>query len=242
MEIGSRVRISGTNSIWDGKEGTLEDIDEEGGTCTVFVDFKPEEGKRVRQDFSLSAIGESLEETLKDKASGKTGELVKDYKNGYGLFQSSDGDKFDVDINDLEEVEEKGEAKKVLYAETTSSFDDDFNNLSNPKEAEWFLSENESNSLLILERLGLEETIKAKKAKQETISNNNKYKGGVTVYSLFKKSGSSNQFRAYFYRDENKVIFVRCLLKKTNKNSSEEDKAIIDTINYALSNKSIDNK
>lgn len=242
MEIGQRVKITGTNSVWDGKEGIIEELDDNYGTCTVFVDFKPEEGKKVRQDFSIDNISESLSEGLKNKNTGELGNIVKDFNNGFVLFQSEDGSKSQVAKDDLEEVEDKEEATKVLYAETTPSFDNDFNNLPNSKEAEWFLSENESNSLLILERLGIEETIRAQKAKQETISNNNKYRGGVTVYSLFKKSGSSNQFRAYFYRDGNKVIFVRCLLKKTNKNSNEEDKAIIDTINYALGNKGVDKK
>ena len=100
MEVGKRVTISGTNSIWDGKEGTVEAINEEDGTCTVFVDFKPQEGKKVRQNFSLSAIGESLEEALKDKSSGKTGELIKDYKNGYVVKNAEN--KF-VGINDVED-------------------------------------------------------------------------------------------------------------------------------------------
>ena len=245
MEIGKRVKIVGTNSFWDNKEGMLEAFDEEEGRCTVFVDFNPEQGKKIRQDFNLENIEEldSLQEALKDKSSGKVGDLIKDYKNGYGLFQANDGTKLDVAIDDLEEVsEDELETNYALDVITTPSFDEDFNDLSNPKEAEWFLDDNKSNSLLILKTLGIEETIKAKKAKVETISNNNKYKGGVTVYSLFKGLGSSNQFRAYFYRDGKTCIFVRCLLKKQTKNSNDEDKAIKDTIKYALEHKNIDKK
>lgn len=54
MDIGQKVKIKGTNSVWDGKEGILEDVNED--TCTVFVDFIPGEHKRVRQDFSIDNI------------------------------------------------------------------------------------------------------------------------------------------------------------------------------------------
>lgn len=239
MEKGQRVKIINTNSIWDDKEGVLEDIN--GEKCTVFVDFIPEQNKRVRQDFKLENVEslDSFDEALKDKVSGEVGELERDFKNGYGLLKTNTGNTIQVAIDDLEEVEDEDilDDKYVLEVTTTPSFDEDFNDLSNPKEAEWFLSDKESNSLLILKTLGIEETIKQGKAKKESISNNNKYKGGITVYSLFKGTGSSNQFRAYFYRDGDTCIFVRCLLKKTNKNTPEEDRAIVDTINYALSKK-----
>ena len=54
MNIGQKVKIKGTNSVWDGKEGILEDVNED--TCTVFVDFIPGEHKRVRQDFNIDNI------------------------------------------------------------------------------------------------------------------------------------------------------------------------------------------
>ncbi len=241
MEVGKKITINNTNSIWDGKQGTVEEINEDRGTCTIFVDFNPEEGKKVRQEFDLNTIEESLEESFKNKETGEIGDIEKDFHNGFVLFKSDSG-KSQVALDDLEEIEDEIEKDVAVKIETTPSFDRDFNNLSNPKEAEWFLSEKNSNSLLILETLGLEETKRQGKAKKETISNNNKYKGGITVYSLFKGIGSGNQFRAYFYQENDTCIFVRCLLKKTNKNSTEEDKAIIDTINYALSNKSVDNK
>ena len=56
MNVGETVRIKNTNSVFDNKIGLLEWIDEEGGTCTVFVDFVPGQDKRVRQDFSLENI------------------------------------------------------------------------------------------------------------------------------------------------------------------------------------------
>ena len=44
-----RVRIINTNDVWEGKEGVVEDINED--IITVYVDFIPEENKKVRQDF-----------------------------------------------------------------------------------------------------------------------------------------------------------------------------------------------
>ena len=45
-----RVRIVNTNDIWEGKEGVVEDID--GENILVYVDFIPEENKRVKQYFN----------------------------------------------------------------------------------------------------------------------------------------------------------------------------------------------
>ena len=39
MEIGDKVKIIGTNSIWDDKEGVIESIN--GDVYTLFVDFIP---------------------------------------------------------------------------------------------------------------------------------------------------------------------------------------------------------
>ena len=241
MEKGQRVKIVNTNSVWDDKEGVLEDINED--RCTVFVDFIPEENKRVRQNFDLENVEplDSFDEALKDKVSGEVGEIERDFKNGYGLLKTKNGNTIQVAMDDLEEVEDDVSSPlNVLDIATTESFDEDYLNLSNPDEADWFFEKKDSNSLMILQRLGIEKTIQQGKAKKESISNNNKYKGGVTVYSLFKGRGSSNQFRAYFYREGDTCVFVRCLLKKTNKNTNEEDKAIVDTINYALSKNNVD--
>ena len=51
MNYFDRVRIINTNSIWDDKEGVVEDIN--GDIITVMVDFIPEENKKVRQDFNI---------------------------------------------------------------------------------------------------------------------------------------------------------------------------------------------
>ena len=63
MQIGYTVKIKNTNSVFDGKTGLVEDIDEEEGYCTVFVDFIPEEGKKVRQDFKLDTVEPSATTT-----------------------------------------------------------------------------------------------------------------------------------------------------------------------------------
>lgn len=54
MNIGQRVKINMPDTIWDKKEGVVESIEDT--TCTVFVDFIPEEGKKIRQDFSLDNL------------------------------------------------------------------------------------------------------------------------------------------------------------------------------------------
>lgn len=58
MTKGQKVIIKNTNSIWDGKEGIVEEIND--NTCTVFVNFIPSEHKRVRQDFSIDNLEEEL--------------------------------------------------------------------------------------------------------------------------------------------------------------------------------------
>ena len=49
-----RVRIVNTNTIWDGKEGVVEDIND--NNVTVYVDFIPEEDKKVRQLFNVENL------------------------------------------------------------------------------------------------------------------------------------------------------------------------------------------
>lgn len=65
MNIGQRVKINMPDTIWHDKEGVVEDIND--SVCTVFVDFIPEEGKKIRQDFNLDAISEDLTEAHKKK-------------------------------------------------------------------------------------------------------------------------------------------------------------------------------
>ena len=54
MNIGDKVKINMPNTVWDGKEGVLESVND--NTCTVFVDFIPEQGKKVRQDFNIDNL------------------------------------------------------------------------------------------------------------------------------------------------------------------------------------------
>lgn len=58
MNYFDRVRIINTNSIWDDKEGVVEDIN--GDIITVMVDFIPEENKKVRQDFNIVNLEKNL--------------------------------------------------------------------------------------------------------------------------------------------------------------------------------------
>lgn len=58
MEVGDKVIISGTNSVFDHKEGVILEIIEgdQDTTCLVSVDFIPEEGKKVIQNFNIENI------------------------------------------------------------------------------------------------------------------------------------------------------------------------------------------
>lgn len=192
--------------------------------CTMF-NFEPLEHKPELYH---------LIESYVNKNNNKTCDILKDFKNGYVLVKYEDGTKDIISTELLSTPDTKSEDKlNVLDVEVTKSFEDDYDNLSNKQEAKWFEEESGSNSLLVLQRLGLQNTIRAGKCKQESISNNSIVDNGVTVYSLFKGSGSGNQFRAYFYRKGDKCIFVRCLLKKRTQNGPEEYKAIRDTAEYA---------
>ena len=58
LNSGDRVKIINTDSVFDGKEGILEQVlqDEDSTMCTVFVDFLPEEGKKIRQNFDIANV------------------------------------------------------------------------------------------------------------------------------------------------------------------------------------------
>ena len=64
MEIGKRVKING--NIFNGKEGVIEEINDD--KATVYVDFNVDEGKRVRQDYLLDELEEVFEESLLENA------------------------------------------------------------------------------------------------------------------------------------------------------------------------------
>ena len=54
MQVGDKVKIQDTNTFWDNKTGVVESINDD--VVTIMVDFIPEEGKKVRQDFSLNNV------------------------------------------------------------------------------------------------------------------------------------------------------------------------------------------
>ena len=64
MNKGQKVIIRNTNSVWDGKEGIVEEINED--SATVFVNFIPEQQKRVRQDFKLENLEEEANHMNED--------------------------------------------------------------------------------------------------------------------------------------------------------------------------------
>lgn len=240
MDIGQRVKINMPDTIWHDKEGVVESIND--SICTVFVDFIPEEGKKIRQDFNLENIDETLKESLKNKNTNEIGDIVKDFNNGFVLFKTKDGKQSQVAKDELEEVEDTADTvQEIIKVVLTDSFKEDLDDLESKgreSEFEWFFKEN-SGSMIILRTLGFDVARDNGRIETETISNNNKTKGDITVYALKKGPGSSNQFRAYFFRVGDTCIFVRGHIKKQTQNSSREYKCIQDTIDYA---KSIDKK
>lgn len=62
MDVGDSVTIFGTDSIWDGKSGVVESIDDVTNRCTIMVDFVPNENKFVRQDFDIDNVKTNREE------------------------------------------------------------------------------------------------------------------------------------------------------------------------------------
>ena len=73
MNNGDRVIIKNTNSIFDDKEGILEQIIQEDDStmCTVFVEFLPEEGKKIRQNFDIANVQPLTEGKNKNKNKNK---------------------------------------------------------------------------------------------------------------------------------------------------------------------------
>lgn len=241
LSPGQMVSISNTGTFWDGKIGTLEEIDEGNSSCTVFVDFDSEGNKKVRQDFDLVNVFDianmDIDESFRDRASNKVGDLMKDYGNGFGLLQANDGSKIEVEIANLEDVGENNNIKEATHVELTQTFQEDLDWLASKGrelEFEWFFNP-VGGSLSILRVKGFEEAMKAGRVEVETTSNNNfiKSQSNVTVYALKKGRGSHNQFRAYFYRKGQSCIFVRGHIKKQDKNSDKEYKCIQDTMDFA---------
>ena len=176
-------------------------------------------------------------EAYKNKANGEIGDIERELSADYVLFVNRDGKKSQVAKSSLEEIPEEEEKEEVVHIVETDSFKNDYANLPNKKEAEWFESEDDASSANILRYLGFDAAFKAGRVERENISNNNAMKGNAPVYTLIKGKGSHNQFRPYFYRDDDKCVFVRCVLKKDTANGPKEYKAIQDTIDHAIANK-----
>ena len=101
-----------------------------------------------------------------------------------------------------------------------------------------FNIDEEGGSVGILRLKGFDEAFKQGRIELETRSSNNKFNNpsNITVYALKKGVNSHNQFRAYFYRNGDKCVFVRGHIKKQNKNGTQEYKCIQDTIDHASKN------
>ena len=105
MEIGQTVTINGTNSVWDGKQGVIEDIIDD--VATVFVDFEPEEGKKVRQDFNLENLSEVNESygyhwhpsRASRQAFAQKMDDIDSFCQQNGISQSSSSDSYYFTIN-----------------------------------------------------------------------------------------------------------------------------------------------
>lgn len=237
MQVGDIIKIKGTNTFWDDKQGKVEAIDNERNVATILVDFIPEENKRIRQDFSLNALSSSeiIEEAYRNKQTNEVGDIEKDFNNGFVLFKSDLG-KSQVSKDDLEEIDDKIQ-NEVMHLQQAPSFEKDLDDLDASgrfKEFEWLFDE-EGGSVGILRLKGLNEAIKCERVEVETRSVNKSVSNpnNITVYALKKGRGSGNQFRAYFFRSGNTCIFVRGHIKKQTRNGNEEYKCIQDVIDYA---------
>lgn len=106
MKIGDVVKIKPTNTMWDNKTGKVESLDEEKNTATVFVDFIPEEGKRIRQDFSmnlLEVMNESIHEDLNEEdEDDREIDLANDELQYINNVRTDLADYFGVELEDVE--------------------------------------------------------------------------------------------------------------------------------------------
>lgn len=85
MKVGDKVRIS-DSTIFNNKEGILEEINEDNNSCVVFVDFIPEENKKVRQTFDLGCVS-SLDS---DNYTTDDEKLIGESKNHSGFKSRED--------------------------------------------------------------------------------------------------------------------------------------------------------
>ena len=98
------VTITGTDTIWDGKTGVVEEINEEKQIETVLVDFK--EGKKVRQNFDLSNISASLNDISNEDMSNDN--FIDDNSSNESIVESIGENADDLsELNAyLEDIEE----------------------------------------------------------------------------------------------------------------------------------------
>ena len=95
MQVGDLVRINAPGTMWDNKTAKIEDIweknDQEYATC--FVDFIPEEGKRIRQDFSLNVLEPLANESynIRESLREDMGNIIKevDWNNHHYTFTNT---------------------------------------------------------------------------------------------------------------------------------------------------------
>ena len=95
MQVGDLVRIKASGTMWDNKTAKIEDIweknDQEYATC--YVDFIPEEGKRIRQDFSLNVLEPLTNEcyNIRESLREDMGKIIKevDWNGHHYTFENT---------------------------------------------------------------------------------------------------------------------------------------------------------
>ena len=95
MQVGDLVKINAPGTMWDNKTAKIEDIweknDQEYATC--FVDFIPEEGKRIRQDFSLNVLEPLANESynIRESLREDMGKIIKevDWNGHHYTFENT---------------------------------------------------------------------------------------------------------------------------------------------------------
>ena len=97
MQVGDLVKIKEEGTMWDNKTAKIENIwtDEKSGQeyATCYVDFIPEEGKRIRQDFSLNRLVPFNNEcyNIRESLREDMGNIIKeiDWNNHHYTFTNT---------------------------------------------------------------------------------------------------------------------------------------------------------
>lgn len=91
MQVGDKIKIQGTNTFWDGKTGVIEAIDDD--VATIMIDFIPEEGKKVRQEFSIDTLDNFTVEcyNIKESLREDMGKIIKelDWNGHHYTFENT---------------------------------------------------------------------------------------------------------------------------------------------------------